>query len=553
MGQWDDKFDRHAKKWASWKMQEYSQHDRVLTNIIEDKARQYPDHVVFQFRDDPITLGEFNEKINKTANGFLSLGVKHGDKVAIMLPNCPEFLYTWFALNKIGAVEVPINVALKGQGLAYQMVQSDCVALVADLEYLDRLEGIAGDLKDIRHIAFTDTGSSGQALPQWPGFEYMTFAQLMDHSADAPGVVVHYSDLASILYTSGTTGVSKGVMFSHHYWYDIWAESVKYSRYTEDDILYTGLPFFHGNAQGITIGPALLADAKAVIVERFSASQLWDDCRRWDCTEANYIGGIIPILLKQDPREDDADNPVRLMVGAAAPQDEWHAFQKRFNTKILEVYGMTECYCCLVSPYDEPRAGACGKPITGWDVRIVDDDDNECEPGTVGEFIARSNKMFVGTTGYYNKPLDTLDLFSNGWIHTGDMGRMDEDGYFFFADRKKQAIRRRGENISSFEVESVISSHDSVLESCVVGVPSEVGEEEVKAVVVLKPGRKVTEEELIRWCEPRMAYFAIPRYIAIRNSLPKTPSERVEKFKIKQEGITKDCWDREKAGIKLQR
>jgi len=549
MGRWDDKFERHAQKWASWNMQEYAQHDRVLSKIIEDKARQHPDHVVFQFRDDPITLGEFNEQINKTANGLLSLGVKHGDKVAIMLPNNPEFLYTWFALNKIGAVEVPINVALKGQGLAYQMVQSDCVGLVADTEYLDRLEGVAGDLDNIRHIAFTGDGE----LPGWSGFETMTFADLMDHPSDTPKANVHYSDLASILYTSGTTGVSKGVMFSHHYWYDIWAESVKYSRYTEDDILYTGLPFFHGNAQGITIGPVILADAKAVIVERFSASRLWDDCRRWECTEANYIGGIIPILLKQEEREDDADNPVRLMVGAAAPQDEWHAFQKRFNTKILEVYGMTECYCCLVSPYDGPRAGACGKPITGWDVRIVDDDDNECKPGSLGEFIARSNKMFVGTTGYYNKPEATLELFKNGWIHTGDLGRMDEDGYFYFVDRKKQAIRRRGENISSFEVESVISAHDAVLESCVVGVPSDVGEEEVKAVVVLKEGQQVSEEELIRWCEPRLAYFAIPRYIAIRETLPKTPSERVEKFKLKEEGITADCWDREEAGIELQR
>jgi crotonobetaine/carnitine-CoA ligase len=549
MGRWDDKFERHAKKWESWTMQEYAQHDRVLSKIIEDKARQYPDHVVFQFRDDPITLGEFNERINKTANGFLSLGVKHGDKVAIMLPNNPEFLYTWFALNKIGAVEVPINVALKGQGLAYQMVQSDCVALVADTEYLDRLEGVAGDLGNINLIAFTGGGD----LPGWSGFETMAFGELMDRPSDTPKANVHYSDLASILYTSGTTGVSKGVMFSHHYWYDIWAESVKYSRYTEDDVLYTGLPFFHGNAQGITIGPAIMADARAVIVERFSASRLWDDCRRWECTEANYIGGIIPILLKQEEREDDADNPVRLMVGAAAPEDEWHAFQNRFNTKILEVYGMTECYCCLVSPYDQPRAGSCGKTITGWDVRIVDDDDNECEPGRLGEFIARSNRMFVGTTGYYDKPEATLELFKNGWIHTGDLGRMDEDGYFYFVDRKKQAIRRRGENISSFEVESVISSHDAVLESCVVGVPSEVGEEEVKAVVVLKEGQLVTEEEVIRWCEPRLAYFSIPRYIAIRESLPKTPSERVEKFKLKEEGITDDCWDREAAGIELQR
>lgn len=553
MGQWDDKFERHAKKWASWNMQEYSQHDRVLPKIIEDKAKQYPNHVVFQFRDDPITLEEFNARINQAANGFLELGVQHGDKVAIMLPNNPEFLYVWFGLNKIGACEVPVNVALKGQGLAYQMVQSDCIALVADLQYLDRLEGVAGDLEAIRHIIYTDNTGTGVALPAWDGFEHLSYADFSDRSQESPGVPVHYNDLASILYTSGTTGVSKGVMFSHHYWYDIWAESVSYSRYTEDDVLYTGLPFFHGNAQGITIGPAILADAKAIIVDRFSASRLWDDCRRWECTEANYIGGIIPILLKQEEKENDADNPIRLMVGAAAPQDEWHAFQERFNTKILEVYGMTECYCCLVSPYDEPRAGACGKTITGWDVRIVDDDDNECEPGKLGEFIARSNKMFVGTAGYYNKPEATLELFKNGWIHTGDLGRMDEDGHFFFVDRKKQAIRRRGENISSFEVESIISSHDAVLESAVVGVPADVGEEEVKAVVVLKEGHSVTEEELIRWCEPRMAYFAIPRYIAIRDDMPKTPSERVEKFKLKEEGITDDCWDREAEGIVLER
>jgi crotonobetaine/carnitine-CoA ligase len=554
MGRWEDKAERAARKWASWRMQEYAQSDRVLTQIIEDKARQRPNHVVFQFRDTPITLGQLNDAINRAANGFLALGVKQGDKVAIMLPNCPEFLYSWFGLNKIGAVEVPINVALKGQGLAYQIVQSDCVALAADTDYLDRLTDVVGDLKSVRHVALRPgPGSARLPLPKWPGPETLWFDELMDRPATSPSITVHFRDLATILYTSGTTGVSKGVEMSHHYWYDIWAEAVKYARYTEDDVLYTGLPFFHGNAQGITIGPAILADAKAVIVERFSASQLWDDCRRYECTEANYIGGIIPILLKQTPRPDDADNPVRLMVGAAAPADEWEAFQKRFNTKLLEVYGMTECYCCLVSPYDAPRPGSCGKAITGWDVRIVDENDNECPSDVAGEFIARSNKMWVGTTGYYKKPEATLELIQNGWIHTGDMGRRDKDGYFFFADRKKQAIRRRGENISSFEVESVIDAHPAVLEACVVGVPSEVGEEEVKAVVVLKEGLSVLPEELIHWCEPRMAYFAIPRYIAIRSSLPKTPSERVEKFKLKAEGITPDCWDREKAGIVLKR
>lgn len=552
MSQWADKFIKAEKRWNEWRPHEYAQTERVLTDIIEHKAKQNPNRVVFQFRDDPITMGELNDQINKVANGFLKLGVKKGDKVAIMLPNCPEFLYTWFGLNKIGAVEVPINTALKGSGLVHQIVQSDSVGLVADTQFLDRLGPVSDDLTTVRHAIFRNS-TDEQTLPSWKNIESLAFAELEDNSADKPNVEVSFKDMASILYTSGTTGVSKGVEISHHYWYDIWSNSVQYSRYTDQDVLYTGLPFFHGNAQGITIGPAILADAKAVIVDRFSASSLWDDVRRWECTEANYIGGIIPILMKAEESEKDADNPLRLMVGAAAPIDIWHDFEKRFNTILLEVYGMTECYCCLVNPMDERRPGSCGKAITGWDVKIVDDNDNEVPPGTLGEFIARPNTPYVGTSGYYKMPEKSLELFENLWMHTGDLGKMDEDGYFYFVDRKKQALRRRGENISSFEVEAVISSNPAVLESCVVGVPSDVGEDEVKAVVVLKEGQTLSEKELIEWCEPRMAYFAIPRYIAFRDSLPKTPSERVEKYKLKQEGVTDDCWDREAAGVTLKR
>ncbi len=545
MGQWDDKFIRAEKKWESWHMQEYAQADRVLSHIIEDKARQDPDRVVFQFRDDPLTIGDMNDRINQAANGFLSLGINKGDKVAIMLPNCEEFLYAWFGLNKIGAVEVPINVALKGAGLIHQIVQSDCVALVADISFSDRLDAVSDDLVSVRHVIWRQMDPVGTVLPSWKNIEALVFPEFLSHSIVAPDVSVHFSDMASILYTSGTTGVSKGVMISHYYWYDIWSQSIQYSRYTEDDVLYTGLPFFHGNAQGITIGPAILADAKA--------SSLWEDCRRWECTEANYIGGIIPILAKAPPAPDDGDNPLRLMVGAAAPVDIWHDFEKRFNTRLLEVYGMTECYCCLANPIDQVRPGSCGKAITGWDVKIVDENDNEVAPGELGEFIAQPQTRGVGTDGYYKKPEETLELFKHFWIHTGDLGKMDEDGYFYFVDRKKQALRRRGENISSFEVEAVINSNPAVLESCVVGVPSDVGEEDVKAVVVLLEGKTLSEKELIEWCEPRLAYFAIPRYIAFRTELPKTPSERVEKYKLKVEGVTADCWDIESSDIKLKR
>lgn len=553
MGQWDDKFVRAERKWDSWRMQEYAQSDRVLPRILEDKARRHPSRVIFQFRDAAITFEGLNEWINRVANGFLRLGVHKGAKVALMLPNCPGFLFSWFGINKIGAANVPINIAQRGHGLAYQIDNSDCVALVVDEQYLDHVAVVADQLKKLRHVIVLRTEGGTPALPDWPGIEALGFDELTAAPATAPDISVGFKDLSTILYTSGTTGPSKGVMISHHYWYEMWSEAVKYGRYTEDDILYTGLPFFHVSAKGTTIGPAILADAKAVLMERFSASRMFDDCRRWNCSEAKYIGSIIPILMKQSPDELDADNPLRLMVGAAAPVNLWHEFEKRFNTRLLEVFGLTESVVCLVNPIDDRRPGSCGKPITGYNVRIVDDNDNEMPPGELGEIIVQPQRMHLGTTGYYKMPEATVELTRNFWIHTGDLGRMDQDGYFYYVDRKKQALRRRGENISSFEVEAVIAGHPAVLECCVVGVPSDLGEDEVKAVIVLKDNQTLNEEEVIRWCEPRMAYFAIPRYIAFRSGLPKTLTEKVEKYRLKNEGITADCWDREKAGIVLKR
>lgn len=534
-------------------MQDYAQPNRSLPAILEDKARRYADRVIFQFRDESITFEGLNENINRVANGFLQHGVRIGDKVAVMLPNCPEFLYIWFGLNKIGAVNVPINVAQRGDSLAYQIDHADSTVLVVDANYLPHVENVLDQLKSLRHVVVWSREPVGTTLPNWAGISDSPFSSLLQGAASAPDIRTSFKDLSSILYTSGTTGRSKGVMISHNYWYEMWSEAVKYGRYTEDDVLYTGLPFFHSSATGTTIGPAILADAQAVVVERFSASRMMQDCRDYGVTAAKYIGSIIPILMKQPELEVDADNPVRLMVGSAAPPHLVEPFQRRFNTTLLEGYGMTECTICLVNPYEDRRAGSCGKPITGWNVKLVDDDDVEVAPGEIGEFVAQPTRMHLGTMGYYNDPVATNELFRNFWIHTGDLGRRSEDGFFYYVDRKKQALRRRGENISSFEVEAAINSHPGVLESVVVGVPSDMGEEEVKAVIVPMPAVTITPEEIVRWCEPRIAYFAIPRFIAFRTELPKTPSQRVEKYRIKNEGVTPDCWDRELSGIVLAR
>ena len=547
MGRWSDKFIRAEKKWASWSMQDYPPEGRILAKIIEDKAKLKPHHVVFEFVDKKITFEQLNACSNQAANGFQSLRVKHSDNVALMLPNCSEFLYSWLGLNKIGAVNVPINIAQRGQTLVHQLNHADCVGIVIAQSYLEFLENIADQLTKLRFVIIVGNDGESSNISMAPTVENLHFDELMAHPSSPPQANINFNELASILYTSGTTGPSKGVMMSHHYWYDACATAVKLGRYTEDDIFYDALPFFHCASIALSIGPAILAEAKAIIVERFSVSRMFDDCRKHNCTIANYVGSIIPLLMKQDPRDDDGDNPLRMMMGAAAPVTIWNAFEQRFNTQLLELYGLTECIFSLFNPYENRRPGSCGKAISGYRVKIVDSNDQELPPGTIGEIITRPERPFVGTSGYYKMPEATLELTQNLWYHTGDLGYMDEDGYFYFSDRKKQAIRRRGENISSFEVEAALNGHDAVLESCVVGVPSELGEEEVKAVIVTKPGYSVSAEELIDWCKSRVAYFAIPRYIAFRDSLPKTPSERVEKYKIKNEGISEDCWDREKA------
>lgn len=360
--------------------------------------------------------------VNRVVNGFLGLGIEPGGKVALMLPNCPAFLFAWFALKRIGAVCVQLNVALKGEGLAYQIDQADCVALVADDAYLDALDAIADRLPKLRHTVMIGTDGGAARLTRWPGVESLHFGELLARPERAPGVAVDFRALATIVYVRHDRLVEGRDDHSHHYWYEIWR-----------------------------------------------------------------------------------------------------------------------------------RPGFCGKALNGYDVRLVDENDNEGPRGRVGEFVVRPERPHLGTTGYYRQPEATLELFRNLRIHTGDLATQDEDGYFYYVDRKKQALRRRGENISSFEVEAVISAHPGVAESCVVGVPSELGEDEVKAIIVLKPGHRVLEAELIGWCEPRLAYFAIPRYIAFRAHLPKTPSQRVEKYRLRDEGVTANCWDREQAGIVLAR
>jgi crotonobetaine/carnitine-CoA ligase len=333
----------------------------------------------------------------------------------------------------------------------------------------------------------------------------------------------------------------------HHYPVHMAEIICRAARYTEADCLYNALPLFHGNAQFLSAIPALMSGARMVLAPRFSASRFWDDVRRYGCTEFNYIGSIIPILLKAEERVDDADNPLRLMMGGGCPVNLFEPFQKRFGVKLVEGYGMSEIGLPLMNSVDDPRPGNCGRVHPNYEVKLVDESGAEVAPGAPGELLVRPRKPYAMFLEYYNMPEQTVEAWRDLWFHTGDSLQRDEDGNYYFLDRIKDALRRNGENISSYEVERIVNSHPAVLESAAVAVPSELAEDEVMVCLTPRPGMTITPGELTHFCEERMARFMVPRYIRIMDRLPKTPTQRVQKFRLRDEGVTADTWDREKS------
>ena len=387
-------------------------------------------------------------------------------------------------------------------------------------------------------------------------FTIIPFEELLKSPDTSPKIEVGQYDVDAIIYTSGTTGPPKGVMRTHGYSYHAATFDTQTRGTSSDDILYTCLPLFHQNAQLATTLPCLMAGASMALAERFSASHFWDDIRKYKATQFNLIGAMLNYIYKQPPKENDADQPARLAVGGPISKNIYNEFRQRFNIKFLEGYGLTESGLLTVNLYDEsnPKLGSFGKPSPAFDVRIVDDDDNEVPPLTVGEIVSRPKLPNVMMSGYYKMPEKTLEVFRNLWFHTGDYGKMDPDGYCYFVDRKKDYLRVGGENISSMQVEATINSHPKIAESAALGIKLEEGaEDNMVLYVVLKPGEKLTPEELMDWCQERLPRFAVPRFVEFLNELPKTPTERVEKYKLKERGIGPNTWDRVKAGYEVKR
>jgi len=446
-------------------------------------------------------------------------GIERGDRVAVMCSNRAEFVETVLGCGWIGAAVVPINSASMAPQIDYLLADSGAKLLVIEDRFVERLSSRPP-------LVWT--------LPGWPAA-----------SEPIPAADIRPGDTLAILYTSGTTGPSKGVSCPHaqYVWWGVHTADVL--GIARDDVLATTLPLFHINALN-TIAQAAIVGCRAELLDRFSASGFWSAMRRCDATVVYLLGAMVPILLAQPATAAEREHRVRIGLGPGVPEAAAAAFAERTGVRLLEGYGSTETNFVIATAPDSPRGGVMGWLRPGFDARVVDEHDVALPAGVAGELVLRADEPFAFASGYFGKPDQTVEAWRNLWFHTGDRVVRDADGAFRFVDRIKDAIRRRGENISSWEVEQVLTSHAAVAAAAVVPVRSELAEDEVMAAVVVRDGAALDAAELARFCEGRLPAFAIPRYIDLVAELPRTENGKVQKFKLRERGVTPGCWDRAK-------
>jgi carnitine-CoA ligase len=505
-----------------------------LEQLIRSHAGERPDDTWLLWKDERYSWSQVLDAARMVANGLVERGVRPGERVALMLPNGPEFLWAHFGIVFAGALSVPLNISQRGTTLEYILADSGSVAVVFAEELRDVVTRAAAACPDLRELV-TVGGKRDGAVRH-------TFEDLMSASAADLDLGPDGSrGGVGLMYTSGTTGPPKGVLTKA---YDLKSLEalIAEAGIRRGETMYTPLPLYHGNALVVSALGSMVAGGRLALGERFSASRFWDEIRRYEAVEFNALGGIIPILLKQPVRADDADNPVRVVLSAGAPSDErWDEFQRRFGVRLIEWYGMVDSPGTLLNASGRP--GSMGKPVGGVTFRVVDEDDREVPCGQVGELVFQHPAGQL--SAYHNNEAATREAYRGGWFHSGDLASQDEDGWFYFRGRKKQSMRRRGENISAWEVESVLIQHPAVKECAAYGVPSEMGEEEVAVAVVPVSDTTVEPGDVIEFCRDRLAHYALPRFVTVIDDLPKTGTQKIQYEALKTSWAPEKAWDRE--------
>lgn len=515
----------------------------VQRYVLQRMAQRQPDKALIRDTEGgEISYLEFCQAVEKTAAGLAALGVRQGQTVTVWLPNGTDMMRVWFAINWLGAIYVPINTAYKGELLRHVLENAGSEVLVTCQDLTPRLAGLS--LTTLRKVV--EFGRSGCGLP---GILCLD-ASVLEQGNEVPPLErpIEPWDVQSIIFTSGTTGPSKGVVSSY---VQLWETSGERSFYMldEHDCAMVFGPLFH--IAGTIPVTAMLNRGGTVAFADFRTDRFWDDVRAVGATFAILLGVMCEFIYKLPPSLADRDHPLSKVMMIPMP-DNAQDFASRFGVQFWTMYNMTELNLPLMSAPNPTVAGSCGRRRPGTDLRIVDAFDCEVPPGTAGELLVRSDSPWRLNSGYFGNDEATARAWRNGWFHTGDAMRCDQDGNYFFVDRMKDAIRRRGENISSFEVETEILAHPAIRECAVVAVPAE-SEDDVLAVVCPVPGSQVDPSELLAFLTPRLAHFMLPRYVRVLESLPHTPTQKIEKYRLRQEGVTAETWDRELSGTKVRR
>lgn len=519
-----------------------------LATLVRRKAAKNGDRPALRFEGRTISYNGLDRDTDRLANGLQKAGIRAGDRVAALLFNTVEFPLVWFALAKCRAVLVPLNTALKGEILRYELADCTPSGLVIDRRLWEAYAPLREGLGVAREWVADPTGTGGPLPPTAQRFD-----TLFSEGPAPPGTTPAPSDPAAVLYTSGTTGPPKGAIVPHEKCLATSREVGLRSRLTADSVLFTALPLFHCNAQEMTTLTALQNDLTAAYDERFHATTYWETASAMGATHVSLLISMINVLFKQPSKPTDTRHGVRTAVTAGAKKEVWPEFERRFGLAVIELYGMTECGCTtLMNPPGAIRVGSVGTPLGFVEAEVVDDDDRPVPPGTRGELVVRPRAPFTMFSGYLGKPEKTVEAWRNLWFHTGDYFTRDRDGYYYFVDRKKDVIRRRGENLAPYDVESVLNRHPAVFESVVVGVPSPLGEEDVKAFVQLKPGATAEPKALFEFCVEHLPYFMVPQFIEFIDEIPKTANQKSQRFVLRERrGGT--AYDREKLGIVVRR
>jgi crotonobetaine/carnitine-CoA ligase len=517
----------------------------VLRLLLQRRASDTPDKTFALFSDGTEwTYSELHRAVIETGAALQRLGVHQGDMVLCWLPNGSDALRVWFAINYIGAVYVPINLAYKGQILQHAIKLSTAKILICHGELVDRLRGIdTSTLATVVAIGKSDA-------TMLAGIEVRDGTSLNEPGATIPSLDRDICpwDTQLVLLTSGTTGPSKGVLSSYLHQF---ATCDAFQVPTSTDRYLVNLPMFH-TAGTISVYRMLVRGGSVALVDSFDTRTFWETIRKTKSTCLTLLGGMTSFLVKAPPDPEERNHTLRTAV-VIPVSDEAVAFSKRFSVDIYTTFNMTETSWPLMSECNPVVRGTCGRVRQGVEARIVDENDIEVSYGKTGELILRTESPWAMNHGYLGNHEATARAWRNGWFHTGDGFHRDADGNYFFVDRLKDSIRRRGENISSFEVEAEILLFPAVAEVAAVGVPSEFGEDDVLAVISPKANCLIDPGQLIEFLRSRMTHFMIPRYIRVMSELPKTPTQKVQKNLLREAGITADTWDRELAGISIKR